>query len=110
MSIISTEKLSRADIVSYSADPIFSVIKFTPSAAFAADFPAGAVVNAAGQLLKSTDTVAYILADGVKKNQTTAVVLDKFIVVREASLSAFDASGLTKAKELVSASGFIRLV
>lgn len=110
MTVLNTQSKDRSSVIAYSADAVFAVTRFTPSSPFSVSLPAGSCVDAAGALVVSASTVTYVLVDGVAAGDTSAIVADKLVSIRSASLSAADAAGLTKAKALIAADSFKRLV
>lgn len=110
MTVLKTESKSRSDVIAYSADAVFAVTSFTPSSPFNTALPAGSCVDAAGALVTNASTACTVLVDACAAGDTSAIVADKLVAIRSASLSAADAAGLTKAKALIAADPFKRLV
>lgn len=107
---IGQELYTRRDILAYSTDSYFEVQTLKFNTAIVAELPIGSCVNADGTLVVAADTQCFVVADHQFAGAKFLTVFDRLVAVREDMLKAFDAAGLTKAKQLIVAADKIRLV
>ncbi|PHZ26596.1 hypothetical protein CS533_15675 [Yersinia bercovieri] len=101
---------NECDVLSYFADDVFSKTAVVFST-LVVDLEPGSVVKSDGSALVNSSTTGevYVSLDYADKGSNVRVrVVGLLAVVKEASLIVAD-SGLQKAKELITNSGFIRI-
>lgn len=107
---LSTQEKCRYDVLQYQADDVFAVRSMTFAGGLPQAVQSGSAIDGTGALVTALSTEAYIVADGQPQGTGYCVVFDKLVNLISAEIKGADASGTSKALEILSADPFIRLV